>query len=59
MPWHWTMIRGVLCPAQALISSPTLAFRDTSNPFPGTDVSEFAVGAVLSQDHSYGLQPVA
>ena len=44
----------------ALTSAPVLAFPDHKLPFVvGTDASDFAIGAVLQQDHGTGLQPLA
>lgn len=44
----------------ALVSAPLLVLPDFSKPFTiHTDASEFATGAVLSQDHGAGLQPIA
>jgi RNase H-like domain found in reverse transcriptase/Reverse transcriptase (RNA-dependent DNA polymerase)/Integrase zinc binding domain/Retroviral aspartyl protease/Chromo (CHRromatin Organisation MOdifier) domain len=44
----------------ALVTAPVLVLPDFSKPFViHTDASEFATGAVLSQDHGAGLQPIA
>jgi hypothetical protein len=44
----------------ALTNAPVLAFPDSTKPFVyGTDASDFAIGAVLQQDHGKGLQPIA
>ena len=45
---------------QQLISAPVLSIPDPTKPFTvTTDASDFAIGAVLSQDHGQGEQPVA
>jgi len=44
----------------ALISAPVLLLPDFTRPFViHTDASDFATGAVLSQDQGSGLQPIA
>ena len=44
----------------AISTAPTLALPDFSKPFAlTTDASDFAVGAILSQDQGKGLQPIA
>ena len=44
----------------ALCAAPALCFPDLEKPFVlGTDASDYAVGAILQQDHGRGLQPVA
>jgi hypothetical protein len=43
-----------------LISAPVLLLPDPTKPFTvTTDASDFAIGAVLTQDHGRGEQPVA
>src|SRR6185437_15276647 len=43
-----------------LSHTPVLAIADVNRPFVvSTDASGYAIGAVLSQDHGHGLQPVA
>jgi hypothetical protein len=45
---------------QRMITTPTLKLPDPDCKFTvTTDASDFAIGAVLSQDHGHGLQPVA
>ena len=45
---------------QSLISAPVLILPDPTKPFVvTTDASDFAIGAVLSQDHEKGNQPIA
>ena len=44
----------------AVIASPVLVLPDPNLPYViHTDASGFATGAVLSQDHGHGLQPIA
>ncbi|CAI7781216.1 unnamed protein product [Closterium sp. NIES-53] len=44
----------------ALTSAPVLTVADPSRPyFIWTDASDVAVGAILCQDHSHGMQPLA
>lgn len=62
VPWQW-------CEAQeaafrqlkdALISAPVMISPDPMLPYEVfTDASQFALGAVLMQDHGKGLQPIA
>jgi hypothetical protein len=63
-PWHWGHRQQSAFEdlRTALVSalSPILAYPDPSKPFVvGTDSSDFAIGAVLQQDHGRGLQPIA
>ena len=45
---------------QCLVSAPVLILPDPTKPFTvTTDASDLAIGAVLSQDHGKGQQPVA
>lgn len=45
---------------QSLISAPVLIVPDMTKPFHVfADASQFAIGAVLMQDHGHGLQPCA
>jgi hypothetical protein len=45
---------------QCLISAPVLILPDPTKPFTvTTDASDLAIGAVLSQDHGKGNQPIA
>ena len=45
---------------QAVQAAPVLLVADPARPFViHTDASQFAIGAVLQQDHGNGLQPVA
>jgi hypothetical protein len=44
----------------ALTNAPVLACPDANKPFGvGTDASDFAIWAILQQDHGKGLQPIA
>jgi hypothetical protein len=43
-----------------MATMPVLCIPDPALPFTvTTDASDFAIGAVLSQDHGHGPQPVA
>lgn len=61
-PWHWSSRQQSAFDSLkvALCAAPVLCFPDPEKPFVvGTDASDYAVGAVLQQDHGRGLQPVA
>ena len=45
---------------QCLVSAPVLILPDPTKPFTvTTDASDLAIGAILSQDHGKGEQPIA
>ena len=61
-PFLWTEITQEAFETlkKHLINTPILCILDQEKPFVvATDVSDFAVGAVLCQDQGKGLQPVA
>jgi hypothetical protein len=61
-PWQWSSRENQAFEGlkAALTNAPVLAFPDSTKPFVvGTDASDFAIGAVLQQDHGKGLQPIA
>ncbi len=61
-PWEWTQEVHTVAFEQlkaALNSAPCLIHPRNDVPFVlGTDASDFAIGAVLMQDHGKGLQPI-
>ena len=61
-PWRWSLREGEAFNAlkQALLSAPVLQLADVDKEYIVTcDASDFAVGAVLSQNHDDGEHPVA
>ncbi len=61
-PWEWDPLVHTAAFEQlktALDSAPCLIHPRSDLPFVlGTDASDFAIGAVLMQDHGKGLQPI-
>ena len=61
-PFHWNTSEQKAFDTlkEKLTSAPVLLLPDPTKPFTvTTDASDFAIGAVLTQDHGRGEQPVA
>jgi hypothetical protein len=61
-PWQWeeAQLKAFDALKRLLHTAPVLIVPDLDQPFViHTDASDFALGAVLEQDHGKGLQPVA